>query len=81
MAGISPVTNSLIQSQLSKVRTRQAIETQVAVKTLNTVRDQGAAMVSLLDEAAQAAQQMNQQQPVTYGMLVSGLGQKLDTQA
>ena len=76
MSGISNINNSLLQSQLTNLQLRRDINVKVASKTLDAARDQGAAVLQLLDQAADLAQTAP-----TYGALVSGLGQNLDLTA
>jgi hypothetical protein len=79
MSGISNVNNDLLASQLASLQLRQAIDVQVAAKTMDVARQQGDAVLTLLDSAAGAAQTMAAAQPrLTLGALVSGLGQNLD---
>jgi hypothetical protein len=79
MSGISNVNNDLLASQLAGLQLRQAIDVQVAAKTMDIARQQGDAVLALLDSAAGAAQTMTADQPrLTLGALVSGLGQNLD---
>lgn len=78
MPSISNINNSLIQSQLASLQLQQAINTQVAAKTLDMARHQGDAALKLLDAAAAAARP-GETQP-TFGQLVSGLGMNLDVE-
>jgi hypothetical protein len=77
---ISPTQQSLINAQLAPAATGQAISSAVAVKSLDAAKLQGAAILKLLDSAAQAAQQ----QPAPGDPLVAkatGLGTLLDVTA
>ena len=52
MSGVGGVSDSLIQGQLTGVRIGNEIGYRVAAKTLDAARDQGAAVLELLDAAA-----------------------------
>ena len=80
MSSISNINSSLLQSQLENLQLRQTINVKVASKTLDVARDQGAAVLQLLDQATDLAQTAPQS-ALTYGALVSGLGQNLDLTA
>lgn len=56
MSQIGSVGNSLIQSQLNATQLRENIAYAVAAKSLNVVRDQGAAVLSLLDQVVEMAE-------------------------
>ena len=53
MDGVSGVTQSLVQSELASLQTRQAIDVAVAKKSLASSRETGEAIVALLEDAAQ----------------------------
>ncbi len=79
MTNISNVNNSLLQSQLTNIQLRNAIDYKVASKTLDVARNQGDMVIKLLEQAAEVAQAAPSDKPVlTMGALVSGLGQNLD---
>ena len=80
MDGVSGVTQSLVQSQLASLQTRQAIDVAVAKKSLDSSRQVGDAIVALLEDAVEVAQASGQTGGgrVTVGSLVSGLGQNVD---
>lgn len=75
MSGVGGISNSLIQGQLAGVRLGNEISYRVAAKTLDAARDQGAAVLQLLDAAADVGKG---QGSVTLGAIASGLGQNLD---
>ena len=82
MSGISNVNNSLLQSQLAAAQLDQQISYSIAGKTLDAARNQGDMVLVLLDQAADVAKSSADQKPqLTYGALVSGLGQNLDVTA
>jgi hypothetical protein len=80
MSGISNINDSILQSQLTGLQVQQQISVKVAAKTLDVARDQGAAVLDLLDSAMQAAQADNSAPP-TLGQLVTGKGMNLDVYA
>lgn len=70
-------SDNLLQSQLAAIQTREQIGYRVAAKGLDAARQQGAAVLELLDAAANLA---GGGEP-TLGQLVSGLGQNLDVRS
>jgi hypothetical protein len=52
---VSPAQSRLIDASLIPARVSNEIATSVASKTLDAARDQGAQMVSLIDDAGQIA--------------------------
>ncbi|MBN1765875.1 MAG: hypothetical protein JW860_11495 [Sedimentisphaerales bacterium] len=83
MSLISNVNNSLVQSQLESLKLRSDIDTKLAAKSLDIARDQGEAVLTLLDAAADLAKEANASQGsnITWGTIVSGLGQNIDVHA
>ena len=80
MSAISGVNDTLLQSQLSNVQIRQAIDVKVAKKALDATEMQADAALKLLDAAATMAKEIGASKAAipTFGSLVSGLGQNLD---
>jgi len=80
MNALSGVTQSLVQSELASLQTRQAIDVAVAKKSLDSSRQTGDAIVALLEGAVAVAEASGSSGGgrVTVGALVSGLGQHLD---
>jgi hypothetical protein len=74
---------STMASQLSQARLAQAVGVQVAKKTLDAAKAEGAAAVKLLDAALDIARQSVEGQGArpTMGAVVSGLGTRLDVYA
>ncbi|MBN2376951.1 MAG: hypothetical protein JXD22_11145 [Sedimentisphaerales bacterium] len=83
MSAISEVNNNLIQGQIASAQLRQQIDVKIAKKTLDAAEVQGEAVVSLLEDAVTFSKQANSaSKPIlTFGSLVSGLGQNLDVRA
>jgi hypothetical protein len=73
---MSNVNQSIVQSHLSAAQTQQSIQVSVAKKTLDAARQEGAAVLKLLESATQIAPA-----EVTLGAIVSGKGQRLDVSA
>lgn len=78
MRGIEGINQALLQSQLTAAQTQQAAGVKVAAKTLQAARDEGAAVVKLLEGAAELARQNTAGANPPLSALVSGLGQNLD---
>ena len=79
MDPISSVNNSLLQSQLTAAKLNVDIGYKLAAKTMDSARQQGAAVLSLLESAAEVAQSSTPSGPTpTLGAIASGLGQNLD---
>ena len=76
MSEISNVNQQIVQSQLAAAQTQQAIQVSIARKTLDTARQEGAAVLKLLESATQIAPA-----EITLGAIVSGKGQNLDVKA
>ncbi|MBN1844854.1 MAG: hypothetical protein JW810_04165 [Sedimentisphaerales bacterium] len=83
MSAISTINQRLIQSQLDQVRLQQEIDIRVAKKALDANRMQADAALALLDEAGEMARQLqaSDNEAVSLGALVSGLGRQLDVRA
>lgn len=83
MTSINSVNNSLLQSQLSAAKLNVDISYKVAAKTLGSARNQGAAVLELLDAAADMAKSPAPagSTTVTLGAIASGLGHNLDVTA
>jgi len=83
MSAISGVNNNLIQGQLANAQLRQQIDVKIAKKTLDATAAQGEAVVSLLEDAVEFSKQTTSasKPTLTFGSLVSGLGQNLDVRA
>jgi len=83
MSAISNVNSNLIQGQLANAQLRQQIDVKIAKKTLDAAEVQGEAVVSLLEDAVKFSKQTTSaSKPIlTFGSLVSGLGQNLDVRA
>lgn len=79
MSSMDGISNSLLQSQLSAMQIRQAVDVRVAAKTMDAARDQGQAVLQLLNSAMDVSAQGNQ--GPTMGQVVSGLGMNLDVKA
>ena len=83
MSAISNVNNNLIQGQLANAQLRQQIGVKIAKKSLDAAEVQGEAVVSLLEDAVEFSKQTTAaaKPSLTFGSLVSGLGQNLDVHA
>ncbi len=83
MSAISNVNSNLIQGQLANAQLRQQIDVKIAKKSLDAAEVQGEAVISLLEEAVQFSKQTTSasRPTLTFGSLVSGLGQNLDIRA
>lgn len=79
MSAMDGINNSILQSQLSAMQIRQAIDVKVAAKTMDMARDQGQAVLKLLDSAMQVSNAADK--TPTFGQLASGLGMNLDVKA
>lgn len=77
MSGIGNVNNTLVQSQLENAAILEQIAYRVAVKTMDAAKDQGEQIVSLIEGAAEVAEQ----QSPSLNSLASGLGLNLDLKA
>jgi hypothetical protein len=73
MSSIGQVNNSLIQSQMNSLQLGNKISTAVAVKAMDAAKMEGAAMLSLLEGAAEMAQNPQAQ--------TGDVGQNLDITA
>jgi hypothetical protein len=80
MSGMSSINDSILQSQLAGLQVQQQISVKVAAKMLDITRDQGAAVLQLLDSAMQAGQTSAVSAP-TMGQMVTGKGMNLDLYA
>ena len=83
MSAISEVNNNLIQGQIASAQLRQQIDVKIAKKSLDAAEVQGEAVVSLLEDAVNFSKQATSasKPTLTFGSLVSGLGQNLDVRA
>ena len=73
MSAINNINQNIVQSQLAAAHTQQSIQVSVAKKSLDAARQEGAAVLKLLESATQIAPA-----ELTLGALVSGKGQSLD---
>ena len=80
MSAISSVNDTLLQSQLSNLQVRQAIDVKVAKNALDATEMQADAALKLLDAAATMAKEAGASRSAapSFGSIVSGLGQNLD---
>jgi hypothetical protein len=78
MTQIGNANNGLLQSQLDAIQLREKIAYKVAAKQLDASRMEGDMVLSLLDEAAQMADEMQAQ---SADAPASPLGQNLDVHA
>ncbi len=76
MSGISNVNQQIVQSQLAAAQTQQAIQVSIARKTLDAAKQEGTAVLKLLESATRISPA-----DITLGAIVSGKGQNLDVKA
>jgi hypothetical protein len=83
MSMINGVNEKILESQLSNVQIRQAIDVKLAKKALAVTEAQAAAALKLLDAAAEMAKEAGTSDYLarTLGSIASGLGQNLDVLA
>ena len=74
MSAINNTTNQLLQSQLANIQLRNDIGISVLKKTQDAAKQEGQAVLKLLDAAINMA---NPENP-SLAVQVSGLGQHLD---
>ena len=78
---VSAAQQNLINATLSPAQTGVAISTSVAAKTLDAARQQGAAIVQLLDSASSIGDQGGIQAGDPLVAKATGLGNNLDIMA
>jgi GTP cyclohydrolase I len=78
---ISNVNNSLVQTTVDNLQLQEKIAYRVAAKMMDVARNQGAAVLSLLEGAADMVEIQGQQIDSSVTSAASSIGQNLDVHA
>lgn len=81
MSEISNVSNSLVQTAVDNLQLRDKIAYRVAARMMDVARNQGAAMLSLLENAADIVEIQGRQIDSSTTSSAGAIGRNLDVHA